>query len=80
MQEVSNDLTLVHDFYYGSQTREVGSLVAYRAFVLEGGGVERVTEQTPGSRKHLWRAGGKSELLWYFRGVAVRLLQKQDTT
>jgi ATP-dependent protease ClpP protease subunit len=81
MQEVSNDFNLVHDFYYGSQTREVGSLVSVfgRLFLK----VEELTEygsKTPEQQKTFVeeRAGQKLKLLWYFVVSLCRLLQTKD--
>ena len=81
MQEIVNDFGLLHDFYYGSQTRDLDSFVT--VFGLLFLSTEQQTElrgkSGPERDKYLKdHASKKLQPLWYFVVSLCRLLQTKD--
>lgn len=80
MKEVSNDFTLMDDFYYGSQMRELQSFTVYGQLLLKPSEVAELHGKTEDQHKDYvtQHAGHKLKKIWYFVVSLCRLLQTKD--
>jgi ATP-dependent protease ClpP protease subunit len=80
LQDISNDFTLVDDFYYGSQTKDLESFNIYGRLLLKPTETTELRSKTEEQQKQfvIERASLKLKRIWYFAVSLCRLLQSKD--